>query len=65
MLWMPLLQTISLGQRRTSSAELARRLGLGFPTQQIDYLDARAIGPCELLVRVDTADDLVHFSIEF
>ena len=32
---------------------------VGVPSHQIAHLDALAIRPCELLVRVDTADDLV------
>jgi FkbM family methyltransferase len=32
---------------------------VGIPSQQIDHLDALVIRPCEVLVRVDTADDLV------
>jgi len=32
---------------------------VGVPSHEIDYLDALVIRPCELLLRVDTADDLV------
>lgn len=32
---------------------------VGVPSHQIDHLDALAVRRCELLVRVDTADDLV------
>jgi FkbM family methyltransferase len=32
---------------------------VGVPSHQIDHLDALAMRSCELLVRVDTADDLV------